>query len=437
MRAQPAPIAWQPILEGSLAERAHASAREVIAALGDPTAQTDAGLAGGAAGLALVFAYVGRAWNHPPHLDTARRYLERATDALTEQVLPPSLYSGFVGIAWAHHQLERLLYGESDGDAAAELDDALVLLLQQQPWYREYDLISGLVGFGLFALERLPRPRAIQALELLLARLDETSETTPQGITWHTRPYLLPEHQRREYPDGYHNLGLAHGVPAVVAFLAAVVARGLGGELARRLLDGGLAWLHSQKNPDSAPGCFGVSAEKRGPEQATRLAWCYGDAGIAVALLAGADSLGHQPMRQLALEVARKSADRKPGTAGVVDPGVCHGAAGLAHCFNRLYQATHDPRYLEVARDWCARTLELRREESSIAGYSTWEMAPDGKFVWSAQAGMLVGAAGVAATLVAATSPIPPDWDRFLMMSLPPVLPASPATSGPSAHGPD
>lgn len=427
MRAQPARRQWRPILEGSLRTQAEASAREVIAALSQSDIELDGGLAGGSAGLAMLFAYAGRAWEDAALLDRARSALERSADTLSDQVLGPGLYGGFTGIAWAHSHLESLLYGESEEDSGAELDDAAVLLLQQKPWYREYDLVSGLVGFGVFALERLPRPRAAQALELIVERLDETSETTPQGITWHTRPYLLPPHQRVENPDGYHNLGLAHGVPGIVALLAAIVARGLGGAAARRLLDGGFEWLTSQRLPEDRPGCYAVSSESAREKPATRLAWCYGDAGIAAALLAGADQLGHGPMRALALEVGRKGARRTAETAGVVDAGVCHGAAGLVHVFNRMYQATDETLFLEAARTWTARTLELRTEGPSIAGYAAWELLDDGKFGWTPQAGLLTGAAGIAAAFLAATSPVASDWDRFLMVSFAPLSAAPPA----------
>ena len=417
MQAQPALRPWRPILEGTLRTQAEASAREVIAALSQPGLEVDGGLAGGSAGLALLFAYAGRAWDEAALLDRARAALERSADALSDQVLTPGLYGGFTGIAWAHSHLERLLYGESEEDSGAELDDAAVLLLQQTPWYREYDLVGGLAGVGVYALERLPRPRAAQALELIVERLEETSETTPQGITWHTRPYLLPPHQRAENPDGYHNLGLAHGVPGVVALLAAIVARGLGGAAARRMLDGGFQWLASQRLPEEGPGCYATTAESSRQTAPTRLAWCYGDAGIAVALLAAAELAGHGAMRTLALEVGRKGARRATETAGVVDAGLCHGAAGLLQVFNRMFQATGEPVFLDAARTWTARTLELRTEGSGIAGYAAWEVLGDGKFGWTPQAGLFTGSAGIAAAFLAATCPVPPDWDRFLMVS--------------------
>jgi hypothetical protein len=38
---------------------------------------------------------------------------------------------------------------------------------------------------------------------------------------------------------------------------------------------------------------------------------------------------------------------------------LCHGSAGLAHPFNRMYQMTADQTLADAARFWVERTLEL------------------------------------------------------------------------------
>ena len=43
------------------------------------------------------------------------------------------------------------------------------------------------------------------------------------------------------------------------------------------------------------------------------------------------------------------------------DAGLCHGAAGLAHLYNRMFQASRDERFAAAARCWFQRTLELRQ----------------------------------------------------------------------------
>jgi hypothetical protein len=104
----------------------------------------------------------------------------------------------------------------------------------------------------------------------------------------------------------------------------------------------------------------------------------------------------------------------------VVDAGLCHGAAGLGHLFNRLFQATGDSCLAEAARFWLARTLQMRRPGRGVGGYEAWQLDDDGKVTWIADPGLLAGAAGIALALLAATTPVEPAWDRVLLVSVPP-----------------
>src|SRR6185295_13537864 len=109
--------------------------------------------------------------------------------------------------------------------------------------------IGGLVGFGVYALERLPRPSAVACLEQVVASLAETAERRDSGTTWWTDPGWLPPWQSKPAPNGYYNLGLAHGVPGVIALLGAACAAGVAADIARPLLDGAVAWLMAQRLP--------------------------------------------------------------------------------------------------------------------------------------------------------------------------------------------
>ena len=91
---------------------------------------------------------------------------------------------------------------------------ALVEHVGLSPWRGHYDLISGLVGFGVYALERLPRAGGRECLERVVARLAETAERRPDGtVTWRTGPDLLIDRELESFREGNFNLGVAHGVP--------------------------------------------------------------------------------------------------------------------------------------------------------------------------------------------------------------------------------
>src|SRR5206468_3703346 len=168
----------------------------------------------------------------------------------------PSLYAGFTGVAWATAHLNETVFKSDGAEATEAVDDVLKQYVNQPEWRGDYDLVSGLVGFGVYALERLPAPSAIRSLHGIVDRLEETSERRDDGITWHTPPRLLPPQQRTLCPRGYYNLGLAHGVPGVVAVLAAACAAGVRRRKARALLDGAVNWLLRQKRHEAGSSRF-------------------------------------------------------------------------------------------------------------------------------------------------------------------------------------
>lgn len=330
----------------------------------------------------------------------------------------PSLYVGFTGVAWATaHLAGHTVDSDSEDDPNEDIDDALNGYLTRSPWADDFDLVSGLVGLGVYALERLPRPGARAMLERVIDRLHESSERTSQGITWHTSPDLLPPWQRERFPTGHYNLGLAHGVPGAIALLGHACAAGFAERKARTILSGAVPWLLAQRLPPGSAAMF-PSATAPGIDRApARSAWCYGDPGIATALLAAARGAGEIAWEHEAVALARRAADRPPDETRVVDAGLCHGAAGLGHVFNRMHQSTGDPRLAEAARSWFERTLNMRRPGEGVGGFCAWQVADEGPEGWVADPGLLTGAAGIGLALLAAITPIEPAWDRMLLLS--------------------
>jgi len=65
-----------------------------------------------------------------------------------------SLYVGLAGVGWALAHLQDRQPGLGGENELTEIDQALLEHLDQSPWPDTYDLIDGLVGFGVYALER-------------------------------------------------------------------------------------------------------------------------------------------------------------------------------------------------------------------------------------------------------------------------------------------
>ena len=421
---------WRPLLDGAIAKHALEAVEAVAMAIPKSSvAQSsgsrlrsgqdmvhDASLAFGAAGLAIFYGYLSRTGSGSQYRQAALRFLQKAGHAVESVTMNPSLFGGFTGVAWAIAHLDGRFVNPGE-DSTEAVDEALNDSVSRPGWKADYDLVIGLVGLGVYALERLPAAAAISCLKGVIDRLEETAENRAEGTTWNTAPELLRPQQRERCPRGYYNLGLAHGVPGVIALLGAACAAGVRIRKARKLLDGAVAWLLRQKRRARAGSRFPAWVAPGMPRDSCRSAWCYGDPGVAAALFCAARSVGEKAWEQEALEIARGAATRPPEEAGVVDAGLCHGAAGLGHVFNRMYQATGDTTFRRAARFWLERVLAMRRPGRGIGGFSARAAREDGTRYWENDPGILAGAAGVALALLAATTSIEPAWDRMLLVS--------------------
>ncbi len=416
---------WRPLLEGELRRCAEAVVFEIADSLGPIRGSRASSLSDGCAGFSILFSYLALAHGRESDHVASQHYLDRAVESLATEKMSPDLFSGFCGIAWAADHVRRFLpnvEGDSEDDPNEQIDEVLTHVLRGSPWPAGFDLISGLVGVGVYALERLPRADGKEILELIVGRLAESCRSDENGISWWSSPEWLGPFVSAQYPEGHYNLGVAHGIPGIIGFLGRVCGAGVALRDARHLLDGAVAWLLNHRLPEGAgsrlPYFVGGGIE---PAPA-RAAWCYGDPGAAAALLCAARSVGEPAWEREAVAMALCAARRPSEHSEVVDSGLCHGAAGLGHIFNRLHQATGDSRFADQASYWLKRALELRRPGEGIAGFLALEPGEDGRLEWRSAPGFLTGVTGVALALLAASSSIEPDWDRALLASIPPLI---------------
>jgi hypothetical protein len=440
---------WNPLLEGDLAARAREAVEAIRLALPiasgwmpmpmSPESETawKASLAAGDAGYALLYAYLALDRNaagddSEDDAETALTLLDRSSEAVASVPMSDSLFTGFTGIAWVTEHLEGRLF-ESDEEANLGVDEALLDALSQSPWPGEYDLINGLVGLGIYALEGLPRPTAAACLERIVDRLAERAERSPGGMAgtaWFSPPEALPQYQRDLFPEGLYNLGASHGIAGIIALLGAACQAGVAVATAGPLLEGAVTWLLDRRQGPESPCLFPHFFSPEREPQPSRLAWCYGDLGTATALWIAARATGDPAWRQAALETALSAAARPQHLTRVMDPGLCHGAGGAAHLFNRLYHATGEERLAAAARSWYESALEFRQPGLGVAGFRSWASDGTGEQKWRDDPALLEGAAGVALALLAAVSPVEPEWDRLFLASVRSLSPA-PATGAP------
>lgn len=374
---------------------------------------------GGYAGAALFYAYLHAASANAAAADRALEALERSTSALAERQMLPALYSGFLSAGWVVTHLTRDLF-EGDESLVEEIDGALRHLLSNIEDRITFELIYGLAGYGTYLVERLPNPGAAALLGRILDLLEQTRDAS--GV-WHSDPGWMTPWQREQMPRGCYNLGVAHGIPGVIGFLAAANREGLADPRLARFAEDAVRWTLACKwdEPSSVfPAFIPVDAEP----YPTRTAWCYGDLGVAGVLLSAAQSFGCDDWKREALAIAHTAARRSREETKVKDSGLCHGSTGIAHLFNRIAQATGDDELRDAAERWYRITLDMRRPGEGLAGLLSWvDVIENGKFVggeWKTEPSFLSGVAGTGLALLAAVTDFEPRWDRMLLIATPP-----------------
>ena len=442
-----------PILTGEPADRARTIAAEVAKRLlnADTVARTyeettrslaraDAptrrwsgpGLSGAAAAGALLCAELDRAepgigWDRRGH-----QLLGIAASAAEATDVPLGLFDGVAGLGYAADRLAagRERYGnllesidgvliEAAGVRAARLRTTLGLPV------RDWDLVSGLVGIGVYLLARRDVPPARAALEQVLGALVALSCDGMGIARWATPAEHLFGYLRDHAPGGCVNCGLAHGVPGPLALLSLALRDGVEvsgqADAIRRLAN----WLGAQARPGAAgpdwPAAVPADASAEasaagGGLPLARPGWCYGNAGVARALWLAGSAVDDPGLTTLARGAIRRALARQAADRPLTGATFCHGIAGLAHVGMRIGADDGADDVGAGAQDLCVELIS-RFEAGSAFGYRDLAAGGDDQMVEVDDPTLLSGASGIALVLLTAASERDPDWDRAVLLS--------------------
>lgn len=390
----------------------------------------------------------------------AHRHLHRAAQELPRAVSyglhtgPAALLAAVQGCAGHYAKLRRTLAEWLAADQRERITASLTRTTPGVGW-ADYDVIGGLSGTLRILLDSLEEPAeasgavesAVEATLRHLVRISAPIEVDGQVAPgWWVPPELEPVDQdRRQYPDGDFNLGLAHGVAGPLTVLSLALRRGREVPGQRDAIARFAGWLAGWVLRDEAGSywpCRVSWAEQVAAERPaaafSRSAWCYGAPGVAHALYQAGAALDVPQWQQLAINGLRDVLARNEAAWHLDGPTICHGYAGLLQVMWRVGMASGDAQLL----------AGCHRLTRSILGFADHDRAfvfphlvPDSPQGWRRAsrhrrldvAGILEGAAGVACALLSVTPPhllspgdaLPVDdpgdphraWDRCLALS--------------------
>lgn len=401
---------WYPVLSGAIAETATNIVLDIASKA--RSAKTSACSAAQLSEQALLFGYFALVDASAPWLDIAIEHLNFAASQVSAHA-PIYQFGGICGFGWAYAHTTNIIttIAQCDiEDPLIEVDQLVREKMEQITDNGSYDLIGGLVGVGVYFLERFPAASATDGLSRILECLAFRAERSTAGIAWHTPPELLPAYQRSLCPSGHYNLGMAHGHPAVIRFLLELIETGIQVPLASQLLDEAILWIINQRQPSGRGALYGYWVAEGSRPIPPRLGWCYGDLGVAIAIYQTGERLGRTAWVEFAEEILIRTTLQSTGH--VRAETLCHGALGVAHMYRRLLHSSESIEYRMAALHYYERALAIIAERNQDRAAREHEHENGAEAT-----SMLESDVGIALALLAATTPIEPQWDRRLMLS--------------------
>lgn len=402
---------WEKITGNSTCEKIVVKLSEISRALLQYTDNVkDISLMGGKTGIALFLFYYGKWKENPKYCDCA---LDITTDVFYEinhGFSQSTFASGLAGIGWAVDHLSQNNFIErSSGETFGKLEPFFYETMMADLRRGEFDFLHGALGNGTYFLNRLANHDTRNYLIDLVDGLEKISHKDKNGgIKWQTIKNF------HEGTFGF-SINLSHGIASIITFLGKLYELGIYREKVSMLLNGAVKYLLAQRlDTAQYSSNFPTWALEDEPPTASRLAWCYGDLGIGIGLWQAAKNTSNKEWESIALEVLLHSTHRvNPEENSVVDAGLCHGTAGIAHIYNRMYHYTGEVAFKKSALYWFEQTLKMAKFHDGLAGYRAYQ----GKKDPVKEPAFLEGTAGIGLALISAVSTIEPEWDRALLLS--------------------
>ena len=141
------------------------------------------------------------------------------------------------------------------------------------------------------------------------------------------------------------------------------------------------------------------------------MAWCYSDLSVAISLLHASNSLGSAKLRKEADRILYRGIEKFKLLNANIDASLCHGTAGVAHMLNRYYQFTGDTNLKKLAVSYFDKTFDMQKNGTGIGGF------PSGERGKKVDPSFIFGSTGIALSLLAASTPVDPQWDRLMLLS--------------------
>jgi len=361
---------------------------------------------GGHPGLALYYATAYRVYQDEQLLTKATDILTLSLDRAMDTPHQCSYSYGLSGVMWLTEYfikndfVDSSLRKDLKGCDEFIIKNALAALNDGN-----YDFLHGALGMVYYLFERPNSKKKREYLTKIFECLKAMQRTFKDTMSW-------PAFNQGEHNliPGQIDLGLSHGLASILVFLCLFYEQGI--PCKEMIVEAVDLLLACEDINEAKSGRFPYKTGDGCQPEKTRLAWCYGDLGIAIAIWKAGNVLGNVHYKSKAIQILDYNCHRRDREKNLVlDAGLCHGTSGNAQVYHHFYKVTGNLLYQETSRYWIEETLKSAQFSEGLAGYKFFH----NKHGWLNLHGMLEGLIGVGLALLTSYTDQPLDWDRFML----------------------
>lgn len=395
-----------------MVEEAKSKVTEIAKVLYHSKPSSNIGLLSGVTGQALFF-HEYYAYNSDiRYIHKRDSLIETAVDLVYEQAEHSATYAtGLAGFASGLRYIYPLdmISDILDPSFFQEIDYFLLNCLRDEASRGNFDFLHGSVGICWYFLFSKDSELVHKSINILLRELEGQLVVRGNGVAW--KKYAKGQTQN------FYDLGLSHGVPAILVILCKISLIKDFKKRAHYLISGVLTLMeNSMLDPKQYYSFFPYSVDNNNSlKTGSRLAWCYGDLGVCCALWTAYETTKNLGIKNLVENILDFSCQRMAkNDNSVFDASFCHGSAGIGFIFLFFYKKYSKQVYLDTARYWYEQTLSFAVYPDSPTGYKTF--SPTEEDCWQNEDNLIEGVTGVGLSLLSLLNQRL-SWGKLLLVN--------------------
>ena len=352
-------------------------------------------------GILLFMLYYSRFSMVKKYNQITTKYCETLLQKLGSGLGQHTFCSGLSGILYLFEFLKENEFIEIDiSEVKAPFEKYLIERMRNDILRNNYDFMHGALGVGFYFLKSNTNKEIIQELiDFLLSTSEVDSESG--GVKWKSKI--------EEDFIGY-NIALSHGMASIVLFLCRVIESGFEDGKIKDLLRKTANYILSQEIDQKHYGSSfpNFSKESSAPLTGSRLAWCYGDLGVAYSIFKTGILLGNQYFEGKGLTILLESTRRKNN---VYEAGICHGCMSMVLIYRRMFLKTNIQSFSDSVDYWLLESLRFSRFKDGPAGYKSYFDKN-----WIPDYSLLSGIPGIGLNYLSYLKDDSSSWDEMFLL---------------------